>query len=75
MKINPATKIFKNKNSHWLIRSAFILLLFSIATANTSEAQTHNVLARFSNGNGGSPIDLVQGADGNFYGVGITGGK
>ena len=73
MKVQPTT--LKNQNAHWLIRSACIFLIFSIATAIISEAQNYNVLARFENGNGGSPISIVQGTDGNFYGVGITGGN
>jgi len=75
MKPNPCTRIFKNQDAPSLTRTALMLVIFSVATALTSQAQSRNVLARFSNGNGGSPIDLLQGTDGDFYGVGKTGGN
>jgi len=53
MKVNPSTKTSKNQKSQWLARTGFIVLLCSIATATDAEAQKQNVLARFTNPNGG----------------------
>jgi uncharacterized repeat protein (TIGR03803 family) len=73
MKHNTSAKI-SNNQALWAIRIAFIPIFFVLA-GTTSMAQSYNVLVRFTNGTGGSPVDVVQGADGNFYGVGITGGN
>ena len=75
MKVHAPAPISKHPDQRWLTRNAFILLVSSFAMTIAVEAQSHNVLVRFENGTGGSPIDIVQGADGNFYGVGITGGN
>ena len=75
MKPNLSTRMFKAHEAHWRVRTACTLLIFSIATAITSEAQTYNVLARFVKGDGAMPRSLVQGADGDFYGVGLIGGN
>jgi uncharacterized repeat protein (TIGR03803 family) len=75
MKFNPSTRIFKNQKVHSLARMACTLVIFSAAMAIASEAQSQNIFVRFVNANGGSPTSLVQGADGNFYGVGIVGGN
>src|SRR5215472_5455185 len=74
MKLIPPTRIFKNQKVYWLTITACTLVIFSVATAIRSEAQSQNVFVRFANANGGSPINLVQGTDGNFYGVGSIGG-
>jgi uncharacterized repeat protein (TIGR03803 family) len=74
MKVNGCATIFQHQEAHWLTRTGCTLLIFCFATAIASQAQKHDVLVRFVNPNGGNPTSLVQGADGNFYGVGITGG-
>jgi hypothetical protein len=46
------------------------LLILSLATVIMSETQSYNVFARLAAGDGLMPRSLVQGTDGNFYGVG-----
>ncbi|MGA9510176.1 MAG: choice-of-anchor tandem repeat GloVer-containing protein [Candidatus Sulfotelmatobacter sp.] len=74
MKPNFPARMFKAHEAHWGVRTACTLLVFSLATAMASEAQTYNVLARLVEGDGVLPTSLVQGADGDFYGVGSQGG-
>jgi uncharacterized repeat protein (TIGR03803 family) len=74
MKSNRSTRMFEAHEAHWRVRIACTFLIFSIATAITAEAQTYNVLARLEKGDGLLPRSLVQGPDGNFYGVGSSGG-
>jgi uncharacterized repeat protein (TIGR03803 family) len=74
MEPNLAVTTFKAHEAHWRIRTACALLIFSVAAMITSEAQTYNVLARLVAGDGLLPTSLVEGPDGNFYGVGSSGG-
>jgi uncharacterized repeat protein (TIGR03803 family) len=75
MKPNLPSRMFKAHEARWRVRMACTLLIFSIATAITSAAQTYNVLARLvEKEDGANPRSLVQGADGDFYGVGVIGG-
>jgi uncharacterized repeat protein (TIGR03803 family) len=54
---------------------AWAMILFSTAFVTTLSAQTLTTLAGFDGTNGSSPqSSLVQGADGNFYGVTEAGG-
>jgi uncharacterized repeat protein (TIGR03803 family) len=55
-----------------LLRSACVASVFCAALAVTSPAQSFTTLLSFDGTNGAYPGGLVQGADGNFYG--ITGG-
>src|ERR1700689_2473447 len=58
--------------SHSVLRAAFMLLLLSAAQ---SFSQTFTNLYNFSGSNGEGPQGaLVQGLDGNFYGVTWEGG-
>jgi uncharacterized repeat protein (TIGR03803 family) len=51
-------------------------VLFCVASAVTSHAQTYSVIADFNPAYGENPSGpLVQGTDGNFYGVTETGGN
>jgi len=75
MNINTPATTRKSQNSQWVRRTVCTLLIFTLAAAITSAAQSQNIFARFINANGGSPTSLVQGPDGNFYGVGIVGGN
>src|SRR5215471_8168242 len=53
-----------------------IAALFCVATTVAMHAQTFTSLASFDYSNGSLPPGaLVQGADGNFYGVAQIGGK
>ena len=56
---------------------AFIVALFSVATAIASHAQTFTTLFNFSGINGENPYlgSAIQGTDGNFYGTSVSGGK
>jgi uncharacterized repeat protein (TIGR03803 family) len=74
MKPNFPARMFKAHEPHWRLRTACTLLIFSLATAIMSEAQTYNVLARLVSGDGVLPTSLVQGVDGDFYGIGLQGG-
>ena len=74
MKSEVVTRMFKVHQAHRRVRTACTLLILSIATAITLEAQTYNVLTRLVPGDGLLPKSLVQGPDGNFYGVGAEGG-
>ncbi len=52
-----------------------IVFVFSTAIAITSPAQTLTTLVSFDGSNGGNPISpVIQGTDGNFYGVTPFGG-
>ena len=52
-----------------------IVFVLCVATAIASRAQTLTTLANFNGINGASPnAPLVQGSDGNFYGITIGGG-
>src|SRR4029077_721373 len=52
-----------------------VALLFCAVTAIPTTAQTLTTLVSFNDANGAEPnIDLVQGRDGNFYGMTGTGG-
>ena len=53
--------------------SAQYVLLFSMAAAITAPAQTLSTVVVFNGSNGSSPGPLVQGIDGNLYGVTYTG--
>lgn len=75
MQVHPSSQPFTIQNSSLFRRSVWTLVILSFASAMASHGQNYNVLARFDNGTGGSPIDIVQGTDGNYYGVGITGGN
>src|SRR6202162_5603766 len=56
-------------------RMACIVLLFCAATASISPAQTFTTLADFGDTTGLNPGPVVQGIDGNFYGVTTGGGN
>jgi hypothetical protein len=55
MKSNLSTRMFKAHEAHWRVRTACAFLIFSVAAAITSEAQTYNVLARLAKGDGLMP--------------------
>ena len=57
----------------WL-SMALLALLISATTAISAHAQTYSVLFRFAGGNGSGPSALVQGFDGDLYGVTAAGG-
>ena len=71
---NLLARMFKTREANWRAGVASTLLILSMATAIASEAQTYNLLARLVTGDGVMPRSLVQGTDGNFYGVGAEGG-
>jgi uncharacterized repeat protein (TIGR03803 family) len=51
------------------LKIVFLVLMFCIATAIVSSAQTFTTLTTFDGTDGGLPVwALVQGTDGNFYG-------
>jgi uncharacterized repeat protein (TIGR03803 family) len=50
------------------------IFLFFAVTAIAASAQTFTTLANFNNADGDEPASLVQGTDGNFYGVTHYGG-
>ncbi len=58
------------------LKMAYIFFVFCIATATTSPAQTFNTLLNLSGTNGAYPafMSLIQGADGNLYGITESGG-
>jgi len=58
-----------------MLKSACIVVLFSVAATIAAPAQTFNTLVNFNDANGGDPINttLVQGTDGNFYGTSVGG--
>ena len=49
-------------------RILFAVLVFYLATTNTSLAQEFKTLVSFTENNGANP-SLIQGTDGNFYGT------
>jgi uncharacterized repeat protein (TIGR03803 family) len=52
------------------MRIVCIVFAFCIAAAVASPAQTYSTLFSFDSGNGGDPLaGVIQGDDGNFYGV------
>jgi uncharacterized repeat protein (TIGR03803 family) len=55
-------------------KNTFFALALCAATAIVSAAQTLTTLASFNGTDGNSPQSLIQGADGNFYGVTYSGG-
>jgi len=61
------------ENLSWL-SMALLVLLISTTTAISAHAQTYSVLFRFAGGNGSGPSVLVQGFDGDLYGVTAAGG-
>ena len=67
MKSKVVIRMFKVHEAHRRVRTACTLLILSVATAITSQAQTYNVLTRLVPGDGQMPKSLVQGPDGNFY--------
>ena len=59
-----------------LPKIVLISFAFFVATAIVSSAQTFTTLLNFNGGNGSSPGDsIIQGTDGNFYGVTTYGGS
>jgi uncharacterized repeat protein (TIGR03803 family) len=50
-------------------KTACIVAVFCVATAIASPAQTFTTLGSFEGHDGILPADLIQGANGNFYGV------
>ena len=57
------------KVAHWFQSRACTVALLCAITAAASRAQTLTTLANFNGTNGAFPVSLVQGNDGNFYGV------
>ena len=55
---------------------AWMIVLFSAATAILSPAQTVTTWVNFSGANGWGPYGtIIEGADGDFYGTTSTGGS
>jgi uncharacterized repeat protein (TIGR03803 family) len=67
-------KLSVNKFSGW--NNVCAVFLLGAATAIASPAQTFNTLVDFNNTNGAHPfsVNLIQGADGDFYGTTFGGG-
>ena len=61
LKSKVVTRMFKVHEAHWRVRTAYTLLILSVASAIASEAQTYNVLTRLVPGDGLMPKSLVQG--------------
>ena len=57
-----------------VLRTACIILLLCATTAIAAHAQTFTLLAPFDGTNGTSPGGVIQGPDGNFYGITGEGG-
>src|ERR1039458_7087718 len=62
------------KNKSLRLLTCGLLFLFTGALLRADPAALFNVLANFPSGLG-SPYDLVQGSDGNFYGTTASGGS
>jgi uncharacterized repeat protein (TIGR03803 family) len=57
-------------------KTTCLLVVFSVAAALVSSAQTYTTLASFNGANGLAPSGpVVQGLNGSFYGVTISGGN
>lgn len=69
MNLTPPTKT--TDSAYLRRRIACALLIFSVATAVTSNGQSYNLFTRLVHGDGLMPRNLVQGTDGEFYGVGF----
>lgn len=50
------------------------VIVFCALTLMASQAQTLTTLAEFNGTNGASPLGIIQGFDGNFYGTTLNGG-
>src|SRR5664279_4092422 len=59
----------------WLLTMLSMVFVFCAAIAIASPAQTLSTLVSFNGANGAHPIaSLIQGTDGNFYGITNEGG-
>jgi len=54
---------------YMVVRIARTFMFYCVSLAIVASAQTFTRLASLADGNGSNPIILVQGTDGNFYGV------
>jgi uncharacterized repeat protein (TIGR03803 family) len=75
--VPPTVSLYRGhvRDFGWMRRGLLVLLIF-MTTLVAAYAQSYSVLTTFNiNGLSGSgPYPLVQGFDGNFYGVTISGG-
>lgn len=70
------TVIWSSPAKRRILKVLCLFALFGLATTVGSPAQTLTTLASFNFNNGAAPIaQLVQGADGNFYGTTQQGGN
>jgi uncharacterized repeat protein (TIGR03803 family) len=56
------------------LRIKLTLALFCLSIITAAHAQIFQTLFTFDGNNGSAPVSLVQGRDGNFYGVTVHGG-
>ncbi len=72
-----ATRLKPSHRTQWTtLKAAIIGFLLSLAAATASPGQTYTTLFSFGGTNGANPFaGLVQGFDGDFYGMTPTGGS